>query len=236
MYLLHVKKNFDEALTLIDLALKYDPENANYLACKSLLLYQAQENDTLCIALAQKAVQKAPTSCLTHMAMFNAFRIQKKYVEALAEIDKAIEIEPNENVLKADKANLLKLMQRYGDAIKIYDALLKANNSTLLHNERARLHILNNQPDKAAVDYGFVVEHTPKSNFRAYLERGQAFLAAKQYKQAVQDLEHAAKIVPMSTEIHSSLKQAYEGLGDNAKAARERAKLKEIDSFIDKPI
>lgn len=152
-----------------------------------------------------------------------AYWRQGKNKKALADANMAIKIGGDRPEYLINRANHLKALKRYDDALKTYKRLMKKKDKrvilyTLIN--RASLYAYTGKMEKAIGDLDRAIELNPGLS-AAYMNRGLFKCRLKRYKSALTDLEKAGEIAkkPMTKIMVKYHKAAcYEGLGDDKKA------------------
>ena len=122
----------------------------------------------------------------------------QKYEQAIADNDKAIEINPENynayNVRGIANENL----KRYEQAIADYGKAIDINSKNdVIYANRGKVYFKLEQYEQAIADYNKAIEINPQSAL-FYNNRGSAYHSLKQYEQAASDYNSARKIDPKS--------------------------------------
>ncbi len=82
------------------------------------------------------------------------------------------------------------------------------------------IHIADSHIDRALEAYSRALTIDP-THFEARMRRAKLFIELTNYKEAVMDLEHAARANPKSGEVYQLRARCYEILGDDEKARQD---------------
>ena len=157
----------------------------------------------------------------THYELGVAYKDSKMYTEAIAEFQKAIDLDPNFVAAYVSLGELYLEMGQLDEVENAANTALKIDaNSQPAHQlldaiRQARL-IQSTQP---------ISIPSSESDVKKYHERGEAFLNNKQYNEAAAAFKRAIKADPDFADAHYGLGVAYLEMGalDDAKTAAEEA-------------
>jgi serine/threonine protein kinase len=122
----------------------------------------------------------------------------KKYPEALASYEKAIEIEPNNIEARIGKANILSILQRNQEALINYDRAIKIEPSNpILWQKRGVVLDLLNQ-NKQAIDSFDRAIQLDRSLADSWYGRGKVLTELKQYRDALKAYDEAVNLEPQA--------------------------------------
>ena len=154
--------------------------------------------------------------------------------EAFADINKAIELNPNEMRHYEAKAELYRRYSQYGGAIKMYDWLIEQNpNEARYYHNRGWVYQLKGKKKLAAEDYKKYLSlwSRPEDDMRAagdYCERGVTYRYLKDYENAIKEFTKAIELYPNVAAYYELRGKCYKAIGDNARAQADFAKAKQL--------
>src|SRR5574344_1082050 len=100
-------------------------------------------------------------------------------------------------------------MKDYKSAIDSYNKFLSVYSQHVEAREGlASAYLLNNQPDKSAIEYEKIYNDNP-NDFKDFVNYGLALFESKNYDKSVQMLEKAISLDPDNTSARVYLAQAY---------------------------
>jgi S1-C subfamily serine protease/tetratricopeptide (TPR) repeat protein len=123
------------------------------------------------------------------------FRSLKKHEEALASIDLAIKLEPQDILLRNEKASILGDQKQYVLAIAIYDEIIRENPSFTFYYNRGNIKNISGNYQGAILDYSRVIELRPNIAL-AYGGRGLAKSMMGNKQGAILDYDRAIQLSP----------------------------------------
>jgi tetratricopeptide (TPR) repeat protein/S1-C subfamily serine protease len=121
------------------------------------------------------------------------FRKLAKYDDALKTINIAIELEPNDPILRSEKAQILSDSKKYLEAIAIYTDLIRTKPEAYAYNNRGSAKSAMGNKQGAIDDYDRAIAIDPQSA-TAYYNRGNAKLALGNKQGAIGDYDRAIAI------------------------------------------
>jgi tetratricopeptide (TPR) repeat protein/S1-C subfamily serine protease len=127
-----------------------------------------------------------------------AMRESKKYQEALIAISEAIRLdgqEPPEVTLLNEKANFLKELKQYSNAIEIYNQIIKRGEKSWVYSNRGNAKSALGDKKGAISDYDIAIIIDPQQAI-AYSNRGLVKYDLGDKKGAISDLDRAIEIDP----------------------------------------
>lgn len=159
-----------------------------------------------------------------------------RYYDALEDLNKSLKIEPGNPQSLIGKADCLRALNQFPEAIKIYSELLDVGWDSEVVLKRAIGHIENSCPNEALLDLNRLIQRTP-NNSEAYLFKGLAFSKMKNYNEAILAFEQAIKF---NSSRKATTKALYEvsklkiELGDyyGASYTLERAGTLDVDHRV----
>lgn len=122
----------------------------------------------------------------------NAWNKKKDYDKAIADFDKAIEINPDNAVLYVLKGNTFYYKENYKSAIEDYsEAIILKTNFTDAYYNRGLAHFAKKDYVKAIADYTKAIKLKSDYKDTYYNDRGNAKKAQQEYKEAIDDYTKA---------------------------------------------
>lgn len=211
-------------------ALKLDP---NYQPASALLeaidpSFTPPETQVVTSPEPEQPIQQQPAAKSnqeTHYELGIAYRDSKMYTEALAEFQKAIDLDPDFVAAHTSSGEVYLEMEQLNDAETAANAALRIDPN--FEPARQLLDAIKQArptpPRQPAPTQPTIIPPSDASDVKQDLERGLVFLNSTQYNQAVAAFKRVIKADPSLLEAHYGLGQAYLELGafDAAKAATE---------------
>jgi len=148
----------------------------------------------------------------------NAYSGKKQYDQAIADCNKAIELDPKLAALYLNRGNAYKGKKHYDQAIADYNKAIELDPKfALAYINRGRTYSGKKQYDQAIADCNKAIELDPKYAL-AYAERGDAYYYKKQYDQAIADYNRAIELDPKDASSYYSIACIYSITGKSAYA------------------
>ena len=141
----------------------------------------------------------------------NAYSILGKDNLSLETIEKALEIEPNNEAYLISKANKLKFVNEMDKALEIYNQVVNLNPANLLnYYNRAYFYAGIGDHDKALIDYKKVEDTTDMSLLKKlYFYRAKSYHAIKDYLSEILDLNRVIDLDPKYFNAYKNRGMAY---------------------------
>lgn len=141
-----------------------------------------------------------------------------RYEEALADYNRAIELDPSLMSAYSNRALTLSALQRYEEALADYDKALALNpQQHLTYFGRGQLYMQRGEQEKALADYNRAIELTPTFAGH-YLMRAGAHAARQDVDAAFADYETALRLDPKNAYAYALRALTYERMGRQADA------------------
>lgn len=227
------RENSDLALKLANAAVLEHPDDAVSYRARGNVWLDVDENQ-----LAQKDLERAikldDKDAETYFNYSQALRNQLKYEEALSNIDKAIALAPLTFRYHDGQAQVLKLLRRDMQAEAAFKKALTlspAQDHWLPRSHLANFYEQTKALDKAIEQYQLLkLEPHCKSNpAKQDVHIGRCLVELKQYKKALPYLD-SAMASGVTFELLQLHARTLDALGDKIGAAKDRAKIKEIEA------
>jgi tetratricopeptide (TPR) repeat protein len=159
---------------------------------------------------------KEPDQAEIRVGLAKALIAKRQPDPALAELQKAVELDPAnaEGQYQLGFVNHV-IKRNAAAALGPYEKAVAADptNTTYRTNLGAVLTELK-QPDRAVAELQKVVETPGYGRPEAWIYMGQAHIAAKRFKEALEPLNKAAAVAPNNAQVEAYLGWAYFGLKD----------------------
>jgi protein O-GlcNAc transferase len=228
-------KRYREALPEAEKAVREDGENASYLHLYGLIL-AALEQPAPAEENLRKAARLAPDQATFQFDLGYLLHQEKKYVEAVPVLKRAVELDP-ENLMarfmlarsyvfsyhQLQIPNFTELTLQQLNYIAKKDPRFPA-----VHHHLALVYINSGEPARALAELNTELRYYP-GNTQARLELGETLIKLNQYDKAIQELLIAARQAPSVAGIQFALAKAYRASGQNPKALEAARKCVEMD-------
>lgn len=213
---LAAQEKLQEAKIALDQALLIDPQN--YPVQRCLLILADVEN---------KRIKKQ-----TVVHLFRGFFSFNRYKtdEAILELNKAIELDPQYAIAYSHRADAFRDKRLIKEALADYGKSIElAPKYTTAYLNRANLYADNSDFDRAIDDYNHALEVEPL-NIIAYYNRGNTYAKKGRYEQAIADYNTLLVINPLYPHAYVRMGLAYEKLDRTRDAlAIYKAYLQKLD-------
>jgi type IV pilus biogenesis/stability protein PilW len=146
---------------------------------------------------------------------------QGQFEWAIAEYDKAIELDPNLAEAYVRRAFVYKVLGQYEQAMADYDKAIELSpNNAMFYNDRGFAYAEQEQYESAIRDYNKAIELSPDhpNIDYAYNNRGFAYGNLEKYDQALHDFERAITLNRDNAWIFYNRALIYLKMGKNAMA------------------
>jgi len=156
--------------------------------------------------------------------------LEEDYVQAIASLDRAIELEPDEATYYNDRGAAYAAADRYEEAIADLERALtlEPHNVELLAT-RGSVYGMSGDHSRALADLDQAVEFAPYS-FRILVLRGAQFARMHEYVRALEDLEQAVKLDPDEPAAYYEQACVHAQLGNTTEACQSLERAIELNS------
>ena len=209
----------NEAFDALRKAVELDPNNLAArvrLGTYYILVYDRQKKEDFlneAERLAGEVLAKEQNNIEAHVLLANVLTLRGKHQEALAKLQRAIEIDPNRI---ESHISLAQFYQRTGDAPKAEEAFRRAlsinDNSSLAHVEYARFLVLQKRAEQAEAEFRRAVEVDP-GNRDVRLILASFYLVNKQHDKAEEAYKALAELDRDRPEGRAVLADFYASVG-----------------------
>jgi arylsulfatase A-like enzyme/Tfp pilus assembly protein PilF len=170
----------------------------------------------------EKVIQSEPTSAIAHVQLGTAWTRLKDYQKALPILQKAVELKADSSMAQYELGLALFETGSWSEAAAQFEKVVArmpkwADAQFSLASVYARV----DRVSEAIQHLDICLEIDPE-HYRANLLRGRILSLQGRAAEALPNLKKAAEVQPDSREAHKFLADAYEQMGDSAKAAGER--------------
>jgi tetratricopeptide (TPR) repeat protein len=210
------KGNLLEGKTAFDQGLLVDPQS--YPVRRCLLILADVENNRI--------KKQTATHLFRSFLFFNYYKAD----EAILELNKAIELDPQYALTYSHRADAYKDKGQFQEALADYGKALElAPKYATAYLNRANLYAENSDFDRAIADYRRALEVEP-ANILAYYSRGNTYAKQGRYEQAIADYNTLLEINPLYPHAYVRMGLAYEKLDRTKDAlAIYKAYLQKLD-------
>lgn len=186
----------DEALKLLEKALRLAPDSYEALVTKARTLYSVGRNDEA-LDVAERARQlDHPDTVPSLVTLAKILAAMARYDEALERIESALQIDPTDATALATKADILRQKKDLDQAADLVDAVLEADPSNLTAlNVKAEILMARRQPVEAVEVTKRVLGSRPDS-VRAIATQAAALYDLQRYDEALEACERALALRP----------------------------------------
>lgn len=213
------RDELDEALADYDRATEINPDYAWPYNYRGIIfggmgkLDEALEQFSKAIELFSDPKDQA----IAYSHRCNAYRLKKDFDRALADCDRATELDPT-NVLAYDhRASVYRYNGDYDKAIEQISVAIELEPTAKRYNNRGFAYSEQGNYQQAIGDYTRAIEIDPNYSY-PYNNRGFAYSSLGEYDLAFQDFERAMEINPDNAWIYYNRGLTYIELGESAKA------------------
>jgi|GEM_PF-3194158 len=209
------------------------PDSEKAIALRYLgMIEHSMDNYTKALSYFDRAIKYAPKDYQTLLQLSKSYRKLNRIDEALAAIDRAIEIKPDADELYVEKGNILYTQTQY---IKAKDAYAKAveihaENPVALYNYA--LALLKTGDTLKAVEtlkQAASADRAGSVTYQAYSRLGALLLENKQYEDAVKYLKFTLNMSPQTADYYN-LSLALMALGKKDEALPYLEKAEQMGS------
>lgn len=196
------------------------------------------------ISLWNDTISKSPDKTRPYNERGNAYAAKGNYAQAIADFNKAIEIDSKmhfsvKNPLHSypisariyyNRANVYQKMGNPEQALSDYNRSIEINSiNPRAYNNRATIYAMKNEYDQAVLDLSQAIKSDP--NFiLAYSNRAALYMERHKYPEAISDFSKAVQIDPNFTEAYYGRAVAYLNMDNLQQASLDFEKVKRLES------
>jgi tetratricopeptide (TPR) repeat protein len=224
------RRNVEAAIRLYEEALEADPRFAIAfagLADAAVQMYRETKEPfwaAKAVYAAQQGKALDPSLVEVQLAAGNAYLSTGRTHEAIAELQRALELAPNSDEAHRRLAAAYRTLGRIEDAVASHQKAIEVNPYYWLnHNALGAMYFQVGEYEKAAAAFQRVIELEP-GNVNGFNDLGAAYLQTGRYAEAASAFEKALALLP-TADTYSNLGIAYawqgrfqDALGPYAKA------------------
>jgi tetratricopeptide (TPR) repeat protein len=227
-------ESYHDALQNISSVMAIEPHNAKYISEKARIFFDGEEDEEA-MKEADKALKEDPNCAGAWNVKALILTRKRKFEEAIACSDKVAKLDPKNGGYWVSRARMLTMANRWDDAEKAIEEAHKLQQSKFcdqnlvgviaLHQKRWQKVIKNADQALAHAD------STVRS--REFLrQRAEANLNLGNFSLVINDYNKMLRSSPDDRRVRERLVKAYELAGDKNAAARERAKIGQLDADL----
>jgi tetratricopeptide (TPR) repeat protein len=204
-------KNFEEALSIYDVVIKYDPRNGLAYIEKGIVLIELGRSDDA-VEHFTTALNLLPNDVLLPDYLGNLLFQLKRYSEALPHLTHYLDLNRDEDEIWYKKGKSHQYLNQNQKAIDSYDKAIKINpkNANYWSARASVLEILDKNED-ALNNYDRAIEINPK-NDSLWNNRGFVLNKLHRYQEAISAYEKAQELAPQNETILNNIEQLTQDL------------------------
>ena len=192
---LHEKGKIQDAIRLY-LKILENKKNDSQLLFLLGTAYIQIGNTNLGIEQLKKSIFLKPENLFAHSNLGNAFKDLKRYEDAIASYNKAIEIDINYAEIHNNKGNALKSLERYDEAIESYDKAIKIKSDyAFAYNNKGNALKNLERYDEAIESYDKAIKINP-NYIEAHHNKGNILKDLKRFDESISSYDKAIEINP----------------------------------------
>jgi tetratricopeptide (TPR) repeat protein len=145
--------------------------------------------------------------------------------------EERLDLEEIKSMVARNRAHLgdqLKERGRMGAAVLEYRRALAENPNSVPVLDRLSSVLIDMKREKDALELLVRARDLSPDHPTAYSYMGKIFLSQKDFKSAIESFQNSVQINPFNPEVHLGLAEAYEALGDQTRALKEREIAKKL--------
>ena len=222
----------DKSVAAFDTAIAKGKElTGNYGKALSLASAKKYELAQIAVARAIAAVPASKRAQYYYFWRYQSlnFRDLAKYDDALKAVNIAIELEPNDPILRNEKVFVLSELKKYSEAIAICTDLIRTKPDAYAYKSRGSAKYALGNKQEAISDYDLAIEINPQFA-DAYKSRGLAKYALGNNQGSISDLDRAIAINPQDAYAYNVRGIAKYALGNKQEAIGDYDKAIALDS------
>ena len=227
-----------EAMSFLASVLASNPANLDARVMEGQL-FAANGEKQKAVEAFNMVISQAPKAVLGYQQLAAYYLHEKRNDEAQQVISKGLAVAPNDFGLRLTQAGIFEASEKFDDAIKTYEALIKEKpESEVIINNLVSL-ITDHRTDKASLDRAYsLAQRLSRSDVPYFKDTlGWASYKAGKFNDAISQLESASKALPGIAIFQYHLGMAYLANSDKPRARKTLEKaLKLADAKQPLPI
>lgn len=121
---------------------------------------------------------------------------KKNHSEALARINKALDLDPRNMSLFLAKADILSDLHRFSEAVPLYEMVIKNRPSIGVYNNYANTLADMNEFDKSIEMFSKAISLSPKEDYMLFSNRGMTYMRQGNTIKALEDFKKVLQLSP----------------------------------------
>lgn len=226
------RKSTDSAIAFIEQAIKELPQSIA-LQISLARAYQQKGNSDKAIAVCDEIIARHPGQLDALQLKAELLQAQNKNAEAIVILEKAYSYAPNDAEL-AHSLAFAYAQAKNNKAIALSDSLIEAD-AEGRHAEpyyfKGVYYANIGNKTGALVFFNEAIQHDYYF-LDAYMEKGNLFFKSKNYKEALETFELAAKVSPTFAEAYYWMGKSKEALGNKAEAKLDYQRAYGLDKTL----
>jgi tetratricopeptide (TPR) repeat protein len=235
--ILSFMERYEEAFEVLDDAIGRFPEDRFlHYESKAEILTKLENYagaiDCLCKAIDIRIAKKETDTFFFRNAYSNrgnAYFKLGNYQLALADYDKAIELDPETSYLYSRRSNAHLALKNYHQALSDINQCLKLGGEkagSFPYLDRGKIYAEMGNNDNAIEDYttAITLSQTEEFGIWGHFERGEIYLLTGNYNLALEDFSEIIKMDPEWSEGYQKRAEVYQRLGQDSLAAADLEK------------
>ncbi len=219
LYMNRLREGADQ----LEKSLQADPKNVDTLYHLALAYYGLKEFDRAEECL-RWMFERNPDSALLHLRTANAHRINRRYQEALAELQKALPLDPNLPSLYLELGlTYIGLKNGAAALAALEEEVRRHPGSAEAHLTLGELFLVVNHDYARALELIRRAQELGIAPVRAEYDLGDAYLRLNQFDEAEGHLEQVVKLDPKHRRAHYLLAKVCQRRGKDGRAQAEFA-------------
>ncbi len=185
-------ENYEQALTVINQAISLFPNNPKSYIIKWLVLYELKRYDEGLDTITQ-AINRAPRA-FWYVIRGGSYSLQKKYELALADLNKAMKLNPNYALAYSGRGELYYYQKKYELALADFNKAIELDSKlAIAYGNRGNIYNDQQKYELALADFNKAIELDSKLAI-AYNNRGGIYYNQQKYELALADFNKAIEL------------------------------------------
>ncbi|REJ59733.1 MAG: tetratricopeptide repeat protein [Microcystis aeruginosa DA14] len=185
-------ENYEQALTVINQAISLFPNNPKSYIIKWVVLYELKRYDEGLDTITQ-AINRAPRA-FWYVIRGGSYSLQKKYELALADLNKAMKLNPNYALAYSVRGELYYYQKKYDLALADFNKAIELDSKlAIAYGNRGNIYNDQQKYELALADFNKAIELDSKLAI-AYNNRGGIYYNQQKYELALADFNKAIEL------------------------------------------